>query len=108
MNYKNPTREGKQPPKTRALRRLWLVQCFDGDPDDPNVGVVEKSCVAWNQPHAIRMCGRVAKLPQHKCFVTWPENEGDPIYEIYDTAGPIDVEVKPTVAIHDSADDWDF
>lgn len=108
MNFKNPPTPEMPNPVTRTLRRLWVVECFDGDPDDPDVGRITKTCVAWNQADAIRTCGKVAELPQHKCFVTWPLRPGGPIYEIYATSGPTEVEVITDIPIPDSDDDWNF
>jgi hypothetical protein len=102
MNYRNPGQ------KTRILRRLWEVPVYVGDPDDPDAEVKMKTCVAWNQTDAIRMFKNVAKPPQHKCYVTWPMESGSPVYEIYDTAGPSDVEVHPDIPIPDSDEEWNF
>jgi hypothetical protein len=107
MNYRNGATKEIPKPMTRALRRLWTVVCYDGDPDDPATPLLTKTCIAWNQSGAIRMCGKVAEPPEAKCFVTWPQNKGDPIYEIYSTAGPSDVEVHADLMPKDD-DEWDF
>lgn len=80
--------------ETRALRRLFVVKCYDGDPDDPDVGVTEEKVIAWNQTDAIRRAGRpVAELPEAECYVTWDDKP----LKIFETAGPTDEEALPTV-----------
>jgi hypothetical protein len=65
------------------LRRLWEVETFDGDPDDPATLTVKRTVIAWNAVDANRHAGgRVASEPKPLYFVTWPEFEGGPVYRI--------------------------
>lgn len=84
----------------RLLRRLWEVEVYDGDPDDPGVTTTVETAVAWNAVDATRMGGNVAKPPVAICWVSWPVNDEDPrIYKVYDTSGPTDELVTPTLGI---------
>ena len=92
--------------KRRVLRSLWSILVYKGDPDDPKTKTKRVTAVAWNKVDAIRMAGGpVALPPERVSFVTWPETDGGPIYEICETAGPTNKKVKPSIAI---PDDWDF
>jgi hypothetical protein len=80
--------------ETRALRRLFVVKCYDGDPEDSDCPVVEEKVIAWNQTDAIRRAGKpVVELPEAECHVTWDDKP----LKIFDTAGPTEVEAIPTV-----------
>jgi hypothetical protein len=70
--------------ETRALRRLFVVKVYDGNP----------KVIAWNQCDAIRRCGgKVAELPEAECFVTWDDKP----LKIFNKAGPTDELADPTV-----------
>ena len=94
MRYK-----GKNQPHTRELRRLWEVEIYDGDPDKKKTKIKKETVVAWNAVDAIRACGnrKLAKEPEALCYVTWPDEDGMPIYKIKDTSGPTKEEIKPTI-----------
>lgn len=79
----------------RHLRRLWEVEVYKGDPDDPNTKTSIESVIGWNATDAIRQLGkgRAATYPQEICYITWD----DPPLRINDTAGPTDIEVKPSM-----------
>ena len=97
MRYKGPNDI-----RTRELRRLWSVEIYEGDPDDPDSTTRMESVIAWNQPDAIRRCGeRVAVQPESLGFITWDE---EPLF-IETTKGPTDRVVEPTIAVKD---EWDF
>ena len=87
---------------SRELRRLWGLEVYDGDPDDPDVTTHTERCIAWNAQDAIRRCGkRVAVMPESLGFVTWDD---EPLI-ILNTHGPTDQVAAPTIALDD---DWDF
>jgi len=92
--------------KQRELRRMWEVELYDGDKDDPNVTTHKETVVAWNQVEAIRRGGgNVASPPVALYYVTWPDVKDGPIFRIDDPkVGPIVVaEIAPSVAIPDEA-----
>lgn len=95
--------------KSRQLRRFWSLSVYNGDPDDPKTKLKTETIVSWNQTDATRLAGNhvLSRLPELISYVTWPENDGDPIYEIYDAGeGPTNKKVKPTLGIVD--EDWNF
>jgi len=109
MNYKNLNNGDQE--KTRILRRLWEVEVYDGDKDDPLCETRTETVVAFNHVEAIRLVpGDIAELPNPICHVTWPRM-GDPdgdIYRIDNTSdGPVGDPVKPTIALPE-VDPWDF
>jgi hypothetical protein len=60
--------------ETRALRRLFVVKVYDGNPDVKKPKIRKEKVIAWNQCDAIRRCGgKVAELPEAECFVTWDD-----------------------------------
>ncbi len=80
--------------KHRILRRLWKVQVFTGDPDDPGVEISEETVIAFNAVEAVRRVGRpVALPPEPVCYVTWD----DAPLRIENTAGPTDEVVTPSI-----------
>ena len=83
----------------RELRSLWEVELYDGNPDAKNPKTTTVTVVAFNQVEAIRLCGsrKVASLPKFLHHVTWPENEGGPIYKINGTAGPDKEKIRPDI-----------
>ncbi len=91
--------------KRRELRRLWDVEVYNGDPEDPNVTTHIETVVAFNAVEANRKCGgRVALPPTARCYVTWPvdPNTTGPIYRIDSTAGPSDELIEPTIGLEAS------
>lgn len=81
--------------QTRALRQLFVVKCYDGDPDDPDVEISEEKVIAWNACDAIRRVNRpVVEQPVRECFVTWHDVPMK-IYSALD--GPTDEKADPTV-----------
>jgi hypothetical protein len=90
--------------KGRELRRVWEVEVYEGDPEDPDVTTRTETVIAWNQVEAIRRAGgKVATLPVSKGFVTWPQGQEKRLFRIENTAGPTDEVVEPTLSI--GADD---
>jgi len=96
MRYK-----GKEDLRSRELMRLFELEVYDGDPDDPKTKTTKETIVAWNAMDAIRRCGarRLATQPKELHHVTHPDQEGEPIYKIKDTGGPTEEEVKPSIDI---------
>ena len=83
----------------RELRRLWKIEVYEGDPNDPDVTVRTETIVAWNQVDAIRHAGgKLAVQPEALYFVTWPDNNNQ-IYRINDTSGPIGEPIEPSIGI---------
>jgi hypothetical protein len=80
--------------ETRALRRLFVVKVYDGNPDVKKPKIRKEKVIAWNQCDAIRRCGgKVAELPEAECFVTWDDKP----LKIFNKAGPTDELADPTV-----------
>lgn len=102
MRYKN-----REDPlgMTRELRRLWEVDTYDGDHNDPNCPIRTETVVAFNAVEAIRKASGRGRLvvtqPRALHFVTWPEqkNSDGPIHKIESTAGPTDEVIEPMIAI---------
>lgn len=91
--------------KSRALRSLWTVKIYDGDPDKKKTRIREETIVAFNAVEAIRKCpGNVAEQPERVCYVTFPEKDGYPIHRIENTAGPTEEVIEPSIPLED--DDW--
>lgn len=83
----------------RELRRVWEVEIYEGDPEDPDVTTRTDTVIAWNQVEAIRRAGgRVVKQPVSKGFVTWPDGREKRVFKIEDTAGPTDEEIAPSIS----------
>lgn len=80
------------------MRRLYQVELYDGDPDDPDTPIITETVVAWNATDAMRRCaGRAAvKEPTALHYVTWEDDSGG-LYRIESTAGPSDEEVAPSI-----------
>jgi hypothetical protein len=94
----------------RELMRLFKVEVYDGDPDDPKTKTLKETIVAWNAMDAIRRCGnkRLVSQPVASHHVTHPKHEDGPIYKIDSTAGPTDeTEVKPSILTKPSTSDFD-
>ena len=94
----------------RELMRLFEVEVYDGDPDDPKTKILKESIVAWNALDAIRSCGkrRLVSQPVAMHHVTHPKEEDGPIFKIDSTAGPIDeTEVKPSITTAPSTSDFE-
>lgn len=94
--------------KKRELRRLWELKVYDGDPDAKKPKTKKETVVALNAVDATRRAGnrRLAVLPREIAYVTWPDNPGDSIYEIYDPSeGPTNKKVKPSIPLEDGG--WD-
>lgn len=88
---------------TRALRRLWEVEIYEGDPDAKTPKTRTETVIAWNAVDAVRFCGgKAASPPVAKDFVTWDE----PPRIIRSTAGPEKATAKPTIA-PPAEEDWD-
>lgn len=88
--------------RNRSLRRLWQIKRFiprqDGMPHDQDSQITTETLIAWNRVDAIRRAqGEVSEPPKPLCFVTWD----DPPREIYDTSGPTDKVVEPTIEMTD-------
>ena len=100
MRYKN-----REDPlgMTRELRRMWEVDLYDGDHNDPDCPIHTETVVAFNAVEAIRKCsGRLVVTPPRALhFVTWPElkKPNESIRKIESTAGPTDEVVDPSIAI---------
>lgn len=110
MMYKD-IKDSRPGTRTRALRQLWEVEIYDGDPNDPDVGLVVETVIAWNHVDAIRRIGRaVASVPRSLGFVTWSRTGEQHVYLIENTTdGPIeDAPVVPTVGGVGEEDGWDF
>lgn len=88
---------------TRELRRLWEVDLYDGDRNDPNTPIRTETVVAFNAVEAIRKLHGffVVTPPRAKHFVTWPElkKPDGQVLKIDTTAGPTDEVVEPTIKI---------
>jgi hypothetical protein len=88
---------------TRELRRMWEVDLYDGDRNEPDCPIRTETVVAFNAVEAIRKCHGffVVTPPRALHFVTWPElkKPGEPVRKIESTAGPTDEVVEPTIAI---------
>ena len=98
MRYKGPNDL-----RTRELRRLWAVEIYEGNPDDPEVTIHRESIIAWNPTDAIRRCGeRVATQPESLGFITWDD---EPLF-IESTKGPTDRVAEPTIEVKEA--EWDF
>jgi hypothetical protein len=79
---------------TRALRTLFSVMCYVGDPDDPE-DIVEEKVIAWNECDAIRRVNRpVAEMPTAECHVTWDDV---PLKITSPKLGPTDEKADPTI-----------
>lgn len=85
--------------KKRELRRLWGVDIYVGDRDDPKTKTRIEGVVAWSQVDAIRHAGgHVVSQPKPICFVTWPDFDGGPIFEIKSPKiGPIGDPIKSRI-----------
>lgn len=89
----------------RELRRLWAVNVYvkteDSSPPTDDTEQIAHTIIAWNEVDAIRLApGDAATRPEAICFVTWPEEDGDPIYRVnHPTTGPTDEEINPTVPL---------
>lgn len=109
MNYKNIG--GNAQEKTRILRRLWEVELFDGDPEDPLCDTKIETVVAFNHVDALRQAGgHAVEQPKFISYVTWPRiDEAEKlIYRIDNTTdGPYGDPVECTVEIA-GQDPWDF
>lgn len=112
MRYKN-SNEGETA-KTRELRRLFEVEVYvetdECDRNDPACPTRKETVVAWNAVDAIRRTGgKAVSQPVPKSWVTWPEYEGGPIFEIADpNEGPNRAAaVDPTVPIPEQ-EEWNF
>lgn len=98
MYYRGPNDR-----ETRALRRLFVVKCYDGDPDAKKPKIIEEKVIAWNACDAIRRCGRrVVEQPVAECWVTWDDK---PLKIVDPKKGPLEEEAIPTVGPTDE-EDW--
>jgi hypothetical protein len=90
--------------KSRQLRRMWELSIYDGDPDDPEVGIVKETVIAWNAVDAGRRAvgKRLALPPKFLHYVSWDE----PPQKIFDSSGPTGEEAVPSIAYIDMAEDW--
>jgi hypothetical protein len=94
--------------ESRHLRRLWEVEVYKGDPDDPKTKTKTETLVAWNHVDAIRRApGAVATRPVEIGFVTWPDGKGDSYIIVSPKEGPTNKKVKPSIETPDE-EDWDF
>lgn len=80
---------------TRALRRLFIVKCYDGDPDDPDCPIIEEKVIAWNQTDAIRRAGKpIVEQPDpardEEGRVTWVTWDDKPLKIYSPKEGPTD------------------
>lgn len=94
--------------RRRELQRLWEVEVFDGDPEDPDVTTHKETVIAWNHVDATRKAGKhVATPPVELHFVTWPDTDEN-IFRINNTSeGPVGDPVNPSMAVVDlSEEDW--
>lgn len=95
----------------RELRRLWEIEVFDGDREDPECPTKVETVIAWNAVDAIRRTGdRAAAQPKALHFVTWAE-DGDSaqrIFRINNTEeGPVGDPIEPSIALPELTDeDW--
>ena len=90
--------------------RLFNVEIYDGDPDDPKTKILKETIIAWNAMDAIRRCGnrRLVSQPVASHHVTHPKEEDGPIFKINSTAGPTDdAEVKPSITTAPSISDFE-
>jgi len=91
------------------MRRLWEVEVFDGDREDPDCPIKKETVIAWNEVDAIRRTGdRAASRPKALHFVTWPNpgEDASKIFRINNTEeGPVGEPVEPTVALPQE-EDW--
>lgn len=97
--------------KQRELRRLWSLEIFNGDPndpDDPDLSTRLETIVAWNAVDAIRHAGgKLAYQPVALFYVTWPEVGKNDIYKIESTAGPTGDPINPSIGVKIIEDkDW--
>jgi hypothetical protein len=92
--------------KARELRRLWELLVYIGDPDAAKPKTKKETVVAFNPVDATRRAAprKMALPPKELTFVTWPEVEDGPVYEISSTAGPSNKKVKPSI----DPEGWDF
>jgi len=88
--------------RRRELRRLWEVDVYDGDPEDPDVEIRTETLIAWNAVDAIRHSnGSVVSQPRAVCFVSWPEGSNPNIYRVDNTGdGPVGDAIVPSVRRH--------
>lgn len=106
MRYKGP---GDR--RSRSLRREFAIEVYDGDwENDPNCPIVIETVVAFNAVDALRKCGgrRASRQPVALWFVTYPNDLEPKSFRIFNTEGPTDIEVNPSIAMTDPSDDWDF
>ncbi len=84
--------------KARQLRRLWEVEIYMGDPDDPDTPTRTETVIALNGVEANRLAGgRLVKPPKALYFVSWPKETGQPIFRVdRPDIGPIGEPVKPS------------
>jgi hypothetical protein len=64
--------------------------------------------IAFNSVEALRLCGgKAAEPPREVCFVTWPETDDGPIFQIEDTSGPLnEIPVVASIASAEPIDDF--
>ena len=97
--------------KTRALRRIWELKIFEGDPDAKKPKTRKETVIAWNSVDAIRKAGgRLSEEPKPIGFVSWPRNEEQ--HHVYLVDNPSDgpdedTPIVPTLGSVDDEEDWD-
>jgi len=81
---------------TRALRRLWEIEVYDGDPDDPKTKTVKHTVIAWNAVDANRRAGAMNLVKPAKAlsYVTWDD---EPFEIESPKKGPSKKKVKPSI-----------
>lgn len=80
---------------TRALRRLFVVKCYKGNPDAKKPKYENVKVIAWNACDASRRVARpVAEIPEPECWVTWDDI---PLKIHSAKLGPTDEKADPDV-----------
>ncbi len=101
MMWKDPT-DPNPNNRTRALRRMWNVLVYKGDPEEGKTK--KESIVSWNQVDATRRAGPISELPSLVGFVTWPHKDQPDIFFINSPReGPTNKKAKPSIGGHEIA-----
>jgi hypothetical protein len=105
MNYRNNV-PGE---RTRALRRLWEIEVYEGnETPDEDTPTRTETVIAWNAVDAIRRSGsRAFAQPRSLGFVSWPVDGDDIFIVATPKIGPIGDPVETTIATPEE-ESWDF
>ena len=89
------------------LKRLYEIEIYEGDRNDPEATTRTETIIAWNHVDAIRRVRNPVSQPVALHFVTNPDSTGK-IYRIDNTTdGPVGEPLNPSIApIAVEDEDW--